>query len=34
MCLHFGMQEEDNLKVATLSVIHVHFSQLIDHCVI
>ena len=37
MCLHCSMQEEGilehtNVKFVT-SVISVHFSQLVDHCV-
>jgi hypothetical protein len=32
-CLNFVMQEEDTFEQIMPSVIWVHFSQLIDHCV-
>ena len=33
MCLCFSMQEEDVLELLMPSVICVHFSQLVDHCI-
>ena len=34
ICLHVSMQEEDVfLRILMPSVVRVHFSQLVDHCV-